>query len=677
MKASTPSSTSENGLSPKTVRWSRPARRLSTLIISVATLTTFCSFAPAQTNWLANPGFESGTASWVNMPPWLWNGASFGFQSTNEFVYTSTNKLVTVHGGTNAFKIWGYFQSYATDPGAMQTLPAAPGSTWAASGWAATQTPDNMTSTETSFIEVQFLDASTNVIAPLGDCKSDTMTTASPVNTWTQFQVLDPLSFETNLVAPGGTAFVRFLVRFTQPSGYPGGSCYWDDVKLVRTSRPDPEITAQPQPVPTSPVYGQTVSFTVVADGQTALSYVWQKDNSPITDPNAHGITTATLTLSNANTAMNGMYTVTVTDQAGPITSDPAFLTVQDPGVISITPPLGQTKTNGATAVISVVAAGSSPLSYIWQLNGNPLSNGGRISGATSNVLSVANLAAADAGTYTVLIDNGIVQASSSLKVVSAAQIATNLLINPGFEDGVMSEPWEPAWVPFNGAGLATTNDFYYLSTTPVSVYDGNYVCRTYVAGADNGLYENNVPATAGASYRVGGHFYVSSLDPITGSAWVVLQLMFKNAAGNNIATLASAQIGTNYPADTWTFLQISNATGGLNLVAPAGTASATCQVYEYAQQGGGGSVYFDDLYVTLAAMPPPAPVRITPWASGGSMNLAFPTTLGVKYEVLYANSLTSPITWRTNSTVAGDGTVKTVTDPIGATQRYYRLLEH
>ena len=32
-------------------------------------------------------------------------------------------------------------------------------------------------------------------------------------------------------------------------------------------------------------------------------------------------------------------------------------------------------------------------------------------------------------------------------------------------------------------------------------------------------------------------------------------------------------------------------------------------------------------------------------------MYLAFPSTSGVTYEVLYASSLTSPITWHTNST--------------------------
>ena len=235
--------------------------------------------------------------------------------------------------------------------------------------------------------------------------------------------MLDPITLTTNLTAPDGTAFVRFLVRFTQPGTYPGGSCYWDDVQLIRTSKPDPEITTQPQPVPANAVYGQTVTFTVGADGQTALTYLWQKDGGDITDANAHGINTPTLTLSNVTAAAQGYYTVTVTDQAGSLTSDPANLTVQDPGVLSITPAVGQTRTSGATATFAVSAAGSSPLSYQWQLNGNPLSNGGRIAGATSSALSVANLTAADAGTYTVVIDGGAAQAATGLKVVSPAQI--------------------------------------------------------------------------------------------------------------------------------------------------------------------------------------------------------------------------------------------------------------
>ena len=666
----------------------KPTRRnglptlLNLAVVAIAILASSATLTYAQ-NVLVNPGFESGYGPWVTVPTWAWKPLNefSGVQSTNGLVYPSPTVHVSVHGGTNALKIWGYNQPYTVPDGLMQTLACAAGSTWAASGWLNTQVPDNMTSTEFAYLEVQFLDSSSNSVGLGGQFLSPNLTPASPTSTWTYLEVVDQLTGDTNLVAPSGTAFIRFIMRFSQPGGYPGGSCYYDDMQLVKTSKPDPEITVQPSPL--TKVYGQTAVFSVVADGVTALSYKWQKGGGDITNPNAHGVTADTLTISNVTVADNDAYTVTVTDQAGPLTSDPANLIVQDPGVIAITPALGQTKTDGASASFSVSAAGSSALSYQWQFNGNPLNNGGRITGALSSALTVANVSAADAGTYTVAINGGAVQASSGLMVVPASQVATNLLNNPGFEYGVLAEPWESGWNGFGGAALATVNDFYYdatnaaYSTTPVSVYDGNYVSRTYVTAADNGLYQPNVPAVAGGTYHVGGRFYVSSLDPITGAAWVVLQLMFKDSTGTTIQpTLASYQIGTNFTTDTWTYIQITNNTGGLDLVAPASTALATCQVYEYAQAGGGGSVYFDDLYVTKAVATPTA-VTMTPWESGGTMYMAFPSASGVTYEVLYANSLTSPITWYTNSTVIGDGGVKTVSDPIGATQRYYRLLEH
>ena len=58
-------------------------------------------------------------------------------------------------------------------------------------------------------------------------------------------------------------------------------------------------------------------------------------------------------------------------------------------------------------------------------------------------------------------------------------------------------------------------------------------------------------------------------------------------------------------------------------------------------------------------------------------MNLSFPSASGVTYEVLYTSSLNSPITWQTNTTITGDGSVKAISDPIGATKRFYRVREH
>ena len=63
--------------------------------------------------------------------------------------------------------------------------------------------------------------------------------------------------------------------------------------------------------------------------------------------------------------------------------------------------PGSQSAFAGASVSFSVVAAGTSPLSYQWRKNGVPLS------GETNDVLIITNVQPADAGQFTVLISNG------------------------------------------------------------------------------------------------------------------------------------------------------------------------------------------------------------------------------------------------------------------------------
>jgi Immunoglobulin domain/Concanavalin A-like lectin/glucanases superfamily len=62
--------------------------------------------------------------------------------------------------------------------------------------------------------------------------------------------------------------------------------------------------------------------------------------------------------------------------------------------------PQSRTNAPGTTTTFSATAGGSSPLHYRWLFNGSPLSNGGRISGATSNTLTITGVLAGDAGGY-------------------------------------------------------------------------------------------------------------------------------------------------------------------------------------------------------------------------------------------------------------------------------------
>jgi hypothetical protein len=78
-----------------------------------------------------------------------------------------------------------------------------------------------------------------------------------------------------------------------------------------------------------------------------------------------------------------------------------------------ITQPASQTVLAGSTATFTVSAAGTSPLSYQWRLNGT------NISGANSNTLILANVQLAQAGSYTVQVTNLYGSATSSNAVLT------------------------------------------------------------------------------------------------------------------------------------------------------------------------------------------------------------------------------------------------------------------
>ncbi len=98
-----------------------------------------------------------------------------------------------------------------------------------------------------------------------------------------------------------------------------------------------------------------------------------------------------------------------------------AFYEVPDPLIGQH--PQSQTVAPGATASFSVGASGTTPLdapglqalTYRWRRNYVNLSDGGRISGATTNHLVIANVAVADTGVYDCIVTDGPTIEPSSL----------------------------------------------------------------------------------------------------------------------------------------------------------------------------------------------------------------------------------------------------------------------
>jgi len=156
-----------------------------------------------------------------------------------------------------------------------------------------------------------------------------------------------------------------------------------------------PTITAQP--LSQGVTQGQPVSFSVVASGSSPLAYQWYFNGSSI---GGAGAQSSTYAINNAGTGQAGNYTVVVTNAGGSVTSLVAVLAVYVPPQIQGLP-ANLTVTQGQTASFSVtVNNGTAPFSYQWNLNGTALG------GATNAALTLTNVQASQAGSYTVVVTN-------------------------------------------------------------------------------------------------------------------------------------------------------------------------------------------------------------------------------------------------------------------------------
>ena len=180
-----------------------------------------------------------------------------------------------------------------------------------------------------------------------------------------------------------------------------------------------PSIITQPANVTTA--LGQPVSLSVAASGNPAPTFQWTKNSVNIAS--ARG---ATLTIPSAQSSDAGIYAVLISNANGSVTSANVQVTVTGGNAPVFTAqPASQTVAVGSTVVFSA-AATNSP-SYQW------LRDGVAIAGATSPLLVLRNVTAADAATYSALASSSSAIAfstASSLTVVNVTPADVGRLIN-------------------------------------------------------------------------------------------------------------------------------------------------------------------------------------------------------------------------------------------------------
>ena len=241
-----------------------------------------------------------------------------------------------------------------------------------------------------------------------------------------------------------------------------------------------PAITTQPANVTVA--VGQTATFSVTATGTAPLAYQWKRNGVSI-----GGATTRTYTTGATTLGDNGAtYTVSVSNSAGTVTSNPAQLTVTVPPAIT-TQPANVTVAVGQTATFSVTATGTAPLSYQWTRNGSA------IAGATGRSYTTAATVLGDSGAaFRVTVTNaaGAVTSTSAILTVNAP--VPLVITTANLPNGVINSPYSAAlqatggtppytWSILSGAlpaGLALSATTGTISGTPTITQAASFSIR-------------------------------------------------------------------------------------------------------------------------------------------------------------------------------------------------------
>jgi len=216
-------------------------------------------------------------------------------------------------------------------------------------------------------------------------------------------------------------------------------------------------------PISLSVCPGETADFSVVATGEGELTYQWYRDASPLRDDGrVSGSATPELTIAETTDADAGLYTVAVTGECGEVISTGAILTVKAPTAI-LSAPSNASVCPGTNAGFAVTATGEGTLTYQWHKDSSPLRDGGRVDGATTPELTIAEAVDADAGQYSVTVtgDCGqVVSAAALLSVKAPTAIAeppSDISVCPGEDvsfavnatgEGELSYQWYQASLP-------------------------------------------------------------------------------------------------------------------------------------------------------------------------------------------------------------------------------------
>jgi uncharacterized delta-60 repeat protein len=289
----------------------------------------------------------------------------------------------------------------------------------------------------------------------------------------------NPGSAAVNASALDTNALLVIVGEFRQFNSIP-----FNFITRVQTADPTPPLIIT-HPTNLFILTGTTAQFAVTASGTAPLFYQWRFNGV-----NLAGATNNPITITNAQAANAGLYSVVVSNAAGTATSSNASLTLGTLPFLTVAPPAAQTNLVGDNTNFTVTAGGTAPLFYQWLFNGTALA------GQTNATLTLTNLQLTNGGVYTIIVSNQFGAVTNSATEVIAAPPA--ILPGAGGGNPATGQPQSLTVVQ----GQSATFSVNAVGSTPLA-YQWRFGGVNIVGATNNVLTLTNVQAAQAGLYSV------------------------------------------------------------------------------------------------------------------------------------------------------------------------------
>jgi len=317
------------------------------------------------------------------------------------------------------------------------------------------------------------------------------------------------------------------------------------------------------------------------------------------------------------------------------------------------TPPQDQVVNIGGDAVFSVEATGTGSITYQWLFNGNP------IAGATNHTLVITNVQSSDAGTYTVIVDNGSVTSTSAVLQVNQPPTLADIPNQTVDEENTLSVPTSA--IDPEGGPLT-----YQLLQSPASAtIDGNGVV-TWTPPEDQG--PNSYPFTVqvtdnGSPGLTAARSFTVTVDEVNRAPVFVPPISDRAGSVGTALSFTVTATDPDIPANILTFsllnppagASIDPNTGAFHWTIPGPNSSTNHFTVVVTDNGSPikNATQTFTVYGRISTAPGIVGIDLT----SGHAVITFAGIPGEAYRVQATGDLAPPIDWSTVATAVAETT--------------------